>query len=116
MPDMQPYEYAIIRLVPKVEREEFLNVGVILYSKDQRYLGVRIHLDEAKTKAFSPELDLTEVCNYLQSWRWICEGNHQGGPIAHLDPPGRFRWLTAVPAPSFKAHDSPWDAPTPSKR
>lgn len=96
MPEMQPYEYAIIRLVPRVEREEFLNVGIILYSKDQKFLGVRIRLDESRTRAFAPDLDLEEVRSYLKTWEWICEGNPKGGPIATLDLPGRFRWLTAV--------------------
>ena len=96
MPEMQPYEYAVIRLVPIVEREEFLNVGVILYSKDARFLQMKVHLPQEKIQVFAPGLDISEIERYLLVWQWICVGDVQGGPIASLDLPNRFRWLTAV--------------------
>lgn len=89
------FEYAFIRFVPRVEREEFMNVGVILYSKRKKYLGVKYHLDKARLSAFSKDTDLEEFSNYLKSWDLICQGSEQGGKIAQLELAGRFRWLTA---------------------
>ncbi|MBR9920683.1 MAG: DUF3037 domain-containing protein [Bacteroidetes bacterium] len=94
MPDRHVYEYAIIRLVPKVEREEFLNVGVIVFCKRKKYLRVKFYLDEARILAFSDELDLEEVQAYLKTWEYIANGQKEGGKIAQLDQPNRFRWLT----------------------
>jgi hypothetical protein len=96
MPAKQVYEYALIRYVPRVEREEFLNVGVALFSKRLRFLDVRIHLDEARILAFYPEADLEELRDYLDSWVSICRGEKGAGKIAELDAPERFRWLTAT--------------------
>lgn len=96
MPDKQTYEYALIRLVPKVEREEFLNVGAIVFSKRKRYLDVKIHIDEQRLSAFSTEIDLSEIKEYLSTWALICKGDSSGGPIAQLDQASRFRWLTAT--------------------
>ena len=89
------FEYAFIRFVPKVEREEFINVGVILFSKRKKYLGVKYHLDYARLSAFSKDTDLDEFSTYLKSWDLICQGEEEGGKIAQLDLGGRFRWLTA---------------------
>ncbi|MEM8892105.1 MAG: DUF3037 domain-containing protein [Bacteroidota bacterium] len=96
MQDKQVYEYAFIRLVPRVEREEFLNVGVILFCKRKKYLDVKYHLDEARLLATFPDIDLEEVSNYLKAWELICKGKEEGGEIAKLDQAGRFRWLTAT--------------------
>lgn len=96
MQDKWVYEYASIRLVPKVEREEFLNVGVILFCKRKKFLEVRYELDEARLKGAFPDIDLETVKNYLKSWELICKGNKEGGEIATLDQAGRFRWLTAI--------------------
>lgn len=96
MPDKQVYEYALIRFVPRVEREEFLNVGAIVFSKRKKYLGVRISVDEDRLSACFQDTDLEELKNYLHVWTLICEGNPDGGPIAQLDQASRFRWLTAV--------------------
>ncbi|MFK7773573.1 MAG: DUF3037 domain-containing protein [Saprospiraceae bacterium] len=95
MQGSEVFEYAFIRFVPKVEREEFMNIGVILYSKRKKYLGVKYHLDNARLKVFSRDTDLEEFSNYLKSWDLICQGAEQGGKIAQLDLAGRFRWLTA---------------------
>lgn len=95
MQGSEVFEYAFIRFVPKVEREEFINVGVILYSKRKKYLGVKYHLDKDRLLAFSKDADLEEFSNYLKSWDLICQGKKEGGKIAQLDLAGRFRWLTA---------------------
>ncbi|MEM7375145.1 MAG: DUF3037 domain-containing protein [Bacteroidota bacterium] len=96
MPDKHVYEYALIRLVPRVEREEFLNIGAILFCKSKRFLDVRIHVDEMRLRALFGELDVEELRAYLDAWVLICEGNREGGPIAQLDQASRFRWLTAT--------------------
>ncbi|MEZ4829041.1 MAG: DUF3037 domain-containing protein [Bacteroidia bacterium] len=96
MHEKQVYEYAFIRLVPKVEREEFLNVGVILFCKRKKYLRVKFHIDENRIRAFAPSLDIEEVKDYLHTWELISNGSKEGGPVAQLDQPSRFRWLTAV--------------------
>jgi len=95
MQGSEVFEYAFIRFVPRVEREEFINVGVILYSKRKKYLGVKYHLDKDRLSAFSKDADLEEFANYLKSWDLICQGDKRGGKIAELDLAGRFRWLTA---------------------
>lgn len=96
MPATHIYEYAFVRLVPRVERGECLNVGVIVFSKPKRFLDVRFHLDEARIHAFAPDLDLVEIRQYLRVWNLICQGDPEGGPIAQLDQANRFRWLTAT--------------------
>ena len=95
MPGTEVFEYALIRVVPRVERGECLNVGVILYSKNHRFLSVRYVVDRERLQAFSVHLDLEEVERYLRVWDWICQGDARGGPISGLDRPERFRWLTA---------------------
>ncbi len=95
MQDKVTYEYAIIRLVPKVEREEFFNIGVILFSKQKKFLDVKFHINTQKLKAFSNDLDTAVLNCYLKSWKLICEGAPAGGSIAALDMPDRFRWLSA---------------------
>lgn len=96
MQDKQLFEYAVVRVVPKVEREEFLNVGIILYSKSIRFLGCMYKLDKKRLEAFHPAVDVAEIEEYLQSFNSICKGERGGGPIAALDPASRFRWLTAT--------------------
>lgn len=96
MPEKILYEYAIIRLLPKVEREEFINVGVMIYSKNAQQLLVKTHLDEKKFQIFATELEGEEVRKNLQSFEWIAQGTKNGGPIAQMDQASRFRWMTAV--------------------
>lgn len=103
MPASNIYEYALIRLVPRVEREEFLNVGAILYCKKKDFLQVRVHLDKDRLRAFAPDLDLPEVERYLRTWELISSGSTEGGPIARLDTAGRFRWLTATRSTMIQA-------------
>ncbi len=90
------YEYAVIRYVPRVEREEFLNVGIVLYCKQQRCVKVSWHIDEAKLQALAPETDVTELETYLNAFAATASGDKSGGPIAAEDAASRFRWLTAV--------------------
>jgi len=95
MQDRFKFEYAIIRLVPKVEREEFFNIGVILFSKEKKFLDVKYHVDKNKLESFSSEIDLNLVLDYLNSWKLICKGAPHGGVIGAMELPDRFRWLTA---------------------
>jgi hypothetical protein len=89
------YSYAILRVVPRVEREEFLNVGVILFARTRRFLALRLALDEARLKALAPEADLVQIRRHLAALEAIAAGSPSGGPIAALPPSERFHWLTA---------------------
>ncbi|MEM6343923.1 MAG: DUF3037 domain-containing protein [Bacteroidota bacterium] len=114
MPDKQVFEYAFIRFVPRVEREEFLNVGVILFCKRMKYLQVKYHVDSKRLCALGEDIDLDQLATYLQSWEWISQGNKEGGFIATLDLPSRFRWLTATRSTiiqSSKVHPGMTDDP-----
>jgi hypothetical protein len=90
------FEYAIIRIVPRVEREEFLNMGIILYCKDLKFLNTKYAINKERIGALCAEVDCTEVEEHLQSFEKIARGDKDGGPIAALDIPSRFRWLTAT--------------------
>jgi hypothetical protein len=90
------YEYAVIRVLPFVEREEFINVGIILFCKKEKYIRVLFGINEAKLRSFSKDLDLDQIKLNLQSFEKIAMGTKNCGPIAQLDVPSRFRWLTAV--------------------
>lgn len=96
MQDRVTYEFAVIRLVPKVEREEFLNIGVILFSKRKKYLGIRYKIDERKINAFSSEVDTDMIHQYIEAWDLICKGSPDGGCIGEFELGLRFRWLVAT--------------------
>ena len=96
MPERFLYEYAVIRVVPRVEREEFINVGIILFSKRKKFLRAKYVFHEEKLRMLFPEVDIEDIRGNLQIFDWICSGSSDGGPIAGLDIPERFRWLTAV--------------------
>lgn len=96
MQEKHLYEYAVIRIVPKVEREEFINVGIVLFSKKSGYLKSKCNLDVSKLQCFANELDIEQIQNYLHAFEKINNGDITGGPIAKMDVPSRFRWLTAV--------------------
>ncbi len=89
------FVYAVVRIVPRVEREEFINVGVVLYCRQQRFLDVRFTVDKRRCEALSTQLDIDELQEYLMAFQRICRGGSDGGPIAVLSPAERFRWLTA---------------------
>ena len=90
------YEYAVVRLVPKVEREEFFNIGLVLFSKKEKYIRSEFYLCADKFKLMHSKLDFSEVQENLESFKKIVSGAKDGGPIAMLEIPERFRWLTAV--------------------
>ena len=90
------FEYAVIRVVPKVEREEFLNAGVILYCHKKKFLGVKSALNEKRLLAFAPDLDIEEVKEHLNAFERIATASNDSGPIGKLDVASRFRWLTAT--------------------
>jgi hypothetical protein len=90
------YDYAVIRVVPRVEREEFVNVGVILSCPALDLLDARIELDAARVMALDPTLDLDDLRRHLDTIPRICRGGDDAGPIGKLPPRERFRWLTAV--------------------
>jgi hypothetical protein len=96
MPGKHLFEYAVIRVVPRVEREEFLNVGVIVYCKDLRFLQTLYTVHKERLTALCGTMDCEEVEEHLRSFDKICKGSKEGGPIAQLDLASRFRWLTAT--------------------
>ena len=89
------YDYALIRVVPRVERGEFVNVGVVLSCKGNDFLEARVELDEARLRALDPSVDLETVRNHLAAFTAICAGGAEAGPIGGLPQRERFRWLTA---------------------
>lgn len=96
MPGTHLYEYAVVRLLPVLAREEFLNVGIVLFSKHARYIRARVALNEERLRCFHCDAELEEVRANLLAFERIAQGDPAGGPIATLDIPSRFRWLTAV--------------------
>jgi hypothetical protein len=95
VPEPCTYDYAIIRVVPRVEREEFVNVGAIVSCPARRFLEARIELDEARLLALAPTLDLKLIRTHLASIPVICAGGEGAGPIGRLTPRERFHWLIA---------------------
>ncbi|WP_299823518.1 DUF3037 domain-containing protein [uncultured Pontibacter sp.] len=96
MQDKHLFEYAVIRVVPRVEREEFMNVGVILYCRGLGFLQTVYNLNEERLQAFCKELDVAELQERLQAFERICKGRSEGGPIGQMSISERFRWLTAA--------------------
>ncbi len=96
MQEKNLYEYAIIRLLPCVEREEFLNVGLILFCKHKKFIKVAFEVDENRLKAFMPQLDIEFINNNLLAFQQIANADKNAGLIATFDLPSRFRWLTAM--------------------
>lgn len=94
--EIKLYQYSVIRLVPKVEREEFFNVGLILFSKKARYIRMEYHLCPDKFGLLCPEGDYEEIRSILNAMKEIAGGNAASDPIARFDAPERFLWLTAV--------------------
>ena len=96
MQESKIYEYAVIRLVPKVEREEFFNIGLIMFSKREKYIRFEFHLCTEKFQTMRSKLDYSDIAQNLENFKHVAGGEKEGGPIAQLDIPERFRWLTAV--------------------
>jgi hypothetical protein len=95
MPDHYTYEYAIIRVVPRVEREEFINAGVIVLCAATKFIEARIELDERRLMAIDSTLDIESIRAHLASISAITNGGDQAGPIGRLTPSERFHWLVA---------------------
>ena len=95
MRDPKAYSYAVVRIVPRVDREEFLNAGVILFSPQLRFLGSRIQISGWQLRHLWPQLDLATVQRHLDTIPRICNGDADAGPIARLTQKERFHWLTA---------------------
>jgi len=96
VPTPASFDYAVIRVVPRVERQEFINAGVIVFCLEKRYLDARIHLDEARLKALWPEIDVDLVRHHLHAVERICAGDPEAGPIARLPQRERFHWLVSA--------------------
>jgi len=95
VPDHSTYDYAVIRVVPRVEREEFVNVGVVVSCPDRDFLEARIELDPARIAALDPTLDIESIRTHLSTIPLICRGGEAAGPIGRLPPRERFHWLIA---------------------
>jgi Protein of unknown function (DUF3037) len=89
------YDYALIRLVPSVERGEYLNVGVILFCRTLGFLGARIHLNTTRVLALSPDLDLAAIQQQLDTIILICQGGQEAGPLGKMSQSERFHWLVS---------------------
>jgi hypothetical protein len=96
MQEKSLFEYAVIRIVPRVEREEFLNVGVVLFCRDQKFLKALVEVNEAKIKAISPQINMEQIHAYLCAFQDICSGDNPTSPISQLPQIERFRWITAA--------------------
>jgi hypothetical protein len=95
MPARSPFSYGIVRVVPRVERGERINAGVVLFARPRRFLAARVALDEAKLAAIDPALDASVVGAYLEAVPRIAAGDPDAGPIARMDQSHRFGWLVA---------------------
>ena len=90
-----PFQYAIVRVVPRVERGECVNAGVVLFCRPRRFLAARVALDATRVRALAPEADLEAVRGHLDAFVRIAAGDPQAGPMAALPPSERFHWLVA---------------------
>jgi hypothetical protein len=95
MPARAAYEYSVIRVVPRIEREECINAGVVLFCKLHRFLGARVHLDEARVLALDPSADLVCIRQQLDLMTLLAEGGPAAGELGALSQAERFRWLTS---------------------
>jgi hypothetical protein len=95
MPELCPFDYAVVRVVPRVERGEFVNAGVIVSCPSQNYLKARVELNAERLAALDPGFDRETVARHLAAIPLICEGGARGGPIGLLPPRSRFHWLVA---------------------
>jgi len=94
VPERFPYEYAVVRVAPRVDRDEFVNAGVIVFARQQRLLEARISLDDRRLRALWPGVDVATVRQHLDAIRKICAGDPSSGPIARMSQSERFHWLT----------------------
>ena len=95
MPVPSSFDYAVVRVVPRVERGEFINAGVVVFCLERRFLEARVVVDEARLKALWPEIDLELVRRHLEAIPKIAAGDASAGPIAKLSQRERFHWLVS---------------------
>ena len=95
MQEQHLFEYAVIRVMPRVERGEFINAGIILFCKSRQFLHVMYEVNEQKIRSLCEKCDVEAVAAHLKALSLIAAGDKDSGPIAQLDMPSRFRWLTA---------------------
>lgn len=95
MPVPSSFDYAVVRVVPRVERGEFINAGVIVFCLERRFLAARVAVDEARLKALWPGIDVELVRRHLEAIPKIAAGDPDGGPIARLSQRERFHWLVS---------------------
>jgi hypothetical protein len=95
LPPDTPFAYCVLRVVPDIERAEFLNVGVVLFARQAGFLEARIHLDTERLRALSPGCDPEPVARHLAALELVAAGDPDGGPIAALEPSERFNWMAA---------------------
>jgi len=95
VPALRSFDYAVIRVVPRVERDEFINAGVVLYCLTQRFLGAVVELDRARLLALAPSVDISLVESHLASFPRVCAGGSEAGPIGQMSQSERFHWLVA---------------------
>ena len=116
MPTPNSFDYAVLRVVPFTDREEFFNAGVILFCHQQNFLAARIHLDRRKLEALAPTLQAQDVQQRLKGVLKICEGDPDAGPIARMSHRARFHWLVAPRSTLIQlsaVHSGVCDAPGP---
>jgi hypothetical protein len=89
------FDYAVIRVVPRVEREEFINAGIVVFCLQQRFLEARIHVDDRRLRALWPEIDLNLVRSHVEAFPRICAADPTAGPISQLTQRERFHWLVS---------------------
>jgi len=95
VPSPSPFQYALVRVVPRVERGECVNAGVVLFCRARRFLAAGIALDERRLRALAPDADLGAVREHLRAFERIAAGDPDAGPMAHLPASERFHWLVA---------------------
>ena len=95
MPALSSFDYAVVRVVPRVEREEFVNAGVILFCLERDFLAAKVELDEPRVRALWPEADVELIRQHLEAIPRICAGSPDAGPIARLSQRERFHWLVS---------------------
>jgi hypothetical protein len=89
------FDYAVVRVVPRVERGEFINAGIIIFCLEHRFLEAQVQVDEARLKSLWPEVDIELVRKHLEAIPKICAGDTSAGPIARLSQRERFHWLVS---------------------
>jgi hypothetical protein len=104
----EPFEYAVLRVTPRVERGELVNVGVVVFCRTRSYLGIKLELGErqlAALRALEPDLDVNAIQAHLDSIRRVAAGDEDAGPIARLAAPERFRWLSSPSSTMIQPSD-----------